>query len=281
MQISTDRIRRAAGAVTLAAALAAGAAVHAHDMWIEPTAFTPADGALVGVRLKVGVDFLGDAIPRDPALIEQFVVVDAAGTRPVIGRDGDDPAGLLRLTRPGLAIVGYRSTPTPMTLTPDKFNQYLEEEGLDAVAAARRAAGHSTAPAREVFARCAKSLLLTGPPSAAQTDRALGLTLELVAGKNPYMMAPGDTLPVQLLYEKQPLAGALVVALNRRDPSAKVAARTDASGRVSLTLPQGGVWLVKAVHMVPSTDTAVADWASFWASLTFAVPGGDTATAAR
>jgi hypothetical protein len=29
------------------------------------------------------------------------------------------------------------------------------------------------------------------------------------------------------------------------------------------------MWLIKAVHMVPAPAGARADWASFWASLTF------------
>ena len=33
-----------------------------------------------------------------------------------------------------------------------------------------------------------------------------------------------------------------------------------------------GVWLVKAVHMVPLPKGQDADWESFWASLTFELP---------
>jgi hypothetical protein len=32
------------------------------------------------------------------------------------------------------------------------------------------------------------------------------------------------------------------------------------------------MWLVKAVHMVPSPAGVQADWDSFWASLTFGLP---------
>src|SRR6185436_8074740 len=111
-----------------------GASLGAHDLWIDPTTFSPASGQIVGVRLRVGQDLLGDPVPRDPALINQFVVEDSAGRRPLVGRDGADPAGLLRVAAPGLLVVGYRSNPSPVELTAEKFNQYLKEEGLDAVA---------------------------------------------------------------------------------------------------------------------------------------------------
>src|SRR5438128_11263031 len=83
------------------------APLFAHDMWIEPTTFFPAVGQIVGAKLRVGQDLLGDPIPRDPSLINQFVVEDASGRKPLVGRDGSDPAGYLRVGAPGLMIVGY------------------------------------------------------------------------------------------------------------------------------------------------------------------------------
>ena len=127
----------------------------AHDMWIEPTTFLPESGEIVGVKLRVGQDFLGDPLPRDPALINQFIVEDADGRKPVIGRDGRDPAGFLRVATPGLLVVGYRSNPSSVELTAEKFNQYLKDEGLDAIAALRAGATKPT-PKRTRFFRAAR-----------------------------------------------------------------------------------------------------------------------------
>ena len=241
----------------------------AHDMWIVPTSFFPAAGQIVGVRFRVGQDMVGDPIPRDPALVNEFVVEDAAGRKPVYGRDGADPAGLLRVSTPGLLVIGYRSNPSAIEMTAEKFNQYLKDEGLDMVAAMRARQNQAGAAAHELFSRCAKSLVLSGSPSDAEHDRALGFTLELVAEKNPYAIRDGDDLPVRLTYEKRPLAGALVIAMNRLNPSDKLTARTDKDGRVRFRLRPGGMWLIKAVHMVPAPVGSKAEWASFWASLTF------------
>jgi len=257
-------------ALSLTALLAlGGTAVAAHDMWIEPSGFKPVIGRTVGFRLRVGQDFQGDPLPRDPNLIEKFIVVDGATTTPVVGRDGADPAGLMRVASPGLFVVGYHSKPSPVVLQAPKFNTYLTEEGLEAVAALRAKKGETDTEAREVFVRCAKSLLLAGPADAAQQDRVLGLPLELVADRNPYMMTTGQSLGVRLLYRDQPLAGALVVALNQRDPMARVAARSDKAGHVTLKLVEPGPWLIKAVHMIPAPAGSDSQWASYWASLTF------------
>jgi len=241
----------------------------AHDMWIEPMTFSPQTGEIVGVKLRVGQDLLGDPLPRNSELINQFVVDDSEGLKPLVGRDGSDPAGFLRVPAPGLLVIGYRSNPSSVELPAEKFNQYLKDEGLDAVAALRASRNETAAKAREIFSRCAKSLVLSGPASDAAGDRRLGFTLELVAERNPYTLRAGQDLPVRLTYENRPLAGTLVVAMNRLNPSEKLRARTDNEGRVRLRLRPGGMWLIKAVHMIPAPAGANAEWASFWASLTF------------
>jgi uncharacterized GH25 family protein len=170
---------------------------------------------------------------------------------------------------PGLLVIGYRSNPSAVELAAEKFNQYLREEGLEAIAALRASRNETGAGAHELFSRCAKSLVLSGTPSAAQNDRPLGFTLELVAERNPYALRANEDLPVRLMYENRPLAEVLVVAMNRLNPSEKLTARTDNAGRVRFRLRPGGMWLIKAVHMVPAAAGSHAEWASFWASLTF------------
>lgn len=264
--------------LTAALALILTRSAIAHDMWIEPANFAPAAGEVVGIKLRVGQDLLGDLLPRDPSLIHQFVFEDASGRKPVMGRDGRSPAGFVRIAAPGLSVIGYSSHPSPVEQSAEKFDQYLKEEGLDAIFAARARQQANASPVRELFARCAKSLLLSPGPKAApaavaaQNDRPLGLPLELVAERNPYHTAAAEALPVRLTYQGKPLAGALVVAMNRLNPAEKVSARTGADGRVRLKLPPGGMWLIKSVHMVPAPAGSAAEWMSYWASLTFEVP---------
>ena len=238
------------------------APLFAHDMWIEPTSFSPQAGEIVAVRLRVGQDLLGDPLPRDPALIKQFVMESATGRSPVIGRDGANPAGLVRIAAPGLHIIGYNSNPSTAEQTPEKFAQYVKEEGLEAIVKKLPAT-----TVRELFSRCAKSLMLSGAVNDKEDDRVLGFPLELVVERNPYSMKAGDELPVRLTYEGKPLAGALIVAMSRKHE--KQSARSDKDGRVRLRLEPGGMWMIKAVHMIPAPQGSNADWQSYWASLTF------------
>src|SRR5437773_2192629 len=82
--------------VAIAVAIAASAAgpLQAHDFWIEPETYRPVVGTLLPVRLRVGQDFRGDSVPRNPELIERFVVVGPAGESPIEGPDAGDPAGI-------------------------------------------------------------------------------------------------------------------------------------------------------------------------------------------
>src|SRR6476659_7769326 len=105
----------------------------------------------------------------------------------------------------------------------------------------RASRNETGAAAHELFSRCAKSLVFSVSPSEAQGDRPLGFTLELVAERNPYAVRPDQDLPVRLTYENRPLAGALVVAMNRLNPSEKLSARTDTAGRVRFRLHPGGM----------------------------------------
>lgn len=227
----------------------------AHDFWIEPTTFFPALGQVVGAKLRVGQDLVGDPVGRSSELIREFVSVDATGRRPLMGREGRDPAGLTRVDNAGLTIIGYSSNASFLELPAEKFNAYLKEEGL-------RAAPAVKSPVKDAYHRCAKTLIQSGPGGA---DRALGFPLELVAGRNPYSLARGEALPVQLTYQGKPVVGALVVAFNKLNPDEKQSARSDAQGRVKFRVEGNGLWLIKAVHIIP----AESGWSSFWASLTF------------
>jgi uncharacterized GH25 family protein len=257
--------------LVLCAALATSASLSAHDFWIEPTGFNADLGRVVGVKLRVGDDFHGDAVPRTEQLIDEFVVVDASGRRQIVGREGSDPAGLLRVMSPGLMVIGYHSRPSPVTLPAAKFTQYLKDEGLDMIVAARERSGASARDGREIFSRSAKSLVRSGATAPGAGDRTLGFPIELVAERNPYQLRAGDTLPVRLAYRGTPLAGARVVAYNQRSPYHKLMAQSDRDGRAAFKIEEPGPWLVKAVHMVPAPAGSNADWESFWASLTFEI----------
>jgi uncharacterized GH25 family protein len=240
----------------------------AHDLWIEPSSFHPAVGERVSVALRVGQNVQGDPMPRIPPLIERFVLKGNGTEKPVIGRAGMDPAGLVMIAEPGLQWIGYQSNAYPVTLEGSKFESYLKDEGLERIIAIRAGKGQAAVQGRERFYRCAKSLLDV-PGGNKSPDTPLGFTLELVPRKNPYALTAGDALPLSLSFRGQPVANVLVVAMRKESPEKAVRARTDAKGHVTLRLGDPGFWLIKAVHMEAAPPDGGVDWESWWASITF------------
>lgn len=257
----------------------------AHDFWIVPSAFRIPVQTLVKLHLMLGPPESTEVVRRDPDRIRDFFTVSPSDQRvPVPGLDGADPAGLLRPREEGLWTVGYRSQDAFLELEAEKFEQYLREEGLEHVIDARREAKQSNEPGREIYSRCAKSLLLVGAGGTRVFDRKLGFPLELFAEKDPYTLAPGSTFPFRLLRDDEGVEGILVVAIQRDAKGAvetKLDARTDAAGRVSFALQKPGTWIVKCVSMARSKDPVRADWESLWATLTFEVPAPTAEPAPR
>jgi uncharacterized GH25 family protein len=270
---------------------ATGAGLAAHDFWLEPSTFAPGIDEPVRIHLRIGERFAGESLARNGSLIEKFVVVGPSGERPVVGRDGMDPAGLVRLDAPGIWFVGYRSRPSAVELTAEKFEQYLREEGLEHIIEERVARKEALLPVRERFSRSVKSLLRYGGDQAVHGyDRALGMTLEFVLDADP-ARAAGGRVPVRLLRNGRPLPGALVVAYRRDSgvaapgPASQGNAReirnaqegkealrvkTDKDGRFVLPV-SSGVWLLKSVSMERAAAGSGADWESVWSALTFKV----------
>jgi uncharacterized GH25 family protein len=250
-------------ALILGSAPAVGSA---HDFWLEPSSFHPAVGEMVSVALRVGQNFIGDPVPRSASLIDSFVVRDAKREWPVNGFENQDPAGLLRIERNGVAVVAYRSKANPLELTPAKFDESLKLEGLESIIALRAKRGESDKPDREHFFRNAKSLLRTGKGAVGPIAHVPGFRYDIVLESNPWSAEP---LRVRVIADGKPATGALITAVHRDDANARVSVRSDAKGRATLKLPKGGVWLVKSVFMTEGPKGSGADWESLWASVTF------------
>lgn len=253
--------------------LAAPRLAWSHDFWIEPGFFRTTPGARIPIRLYVGQNFAGETIPRFPDRIVRFVSAGPAGEQPIPGVLGDDPAGIVVPAAAGLYIIALHTKPEEVIFdSAEEFEHYLRMEGLERNLALQQQRARPGKKIHETYFRCAKSLVATGGFEEHTGDKALGLPLELIAETNPYRPGKNQKLKLRLLYQGKPLDGALVVLSNKAQPLAKLRARTGRDGQVEFTLPQRGVWLATAVHMIPAPLFATEDWNSLWASLTFEIP---------
>ena len=248
----------------------------AHDYLIEASTFLLQPGDRVLLYLRVGEYLAGQPATFSLGRVIRFHIENASRRFEVLPLQRD-PAGMARLTESGLQVVSFENKPTYLELPGDRFNSYLQAEGLEGILEARRQAGASDLLGKESYSRCAKSLLWVDGDEPAEGGVALhnkpvGLTLELLPETNPYRLTAPAPLTVQLLYEGQPVTGALVMALNKSAPHEVQRVQSGPDGRAEFDLRRSGLWLVKAVHMVPAAAEAPEDWRSYWASLTFELP---------
>ncbi len=254
-----------------------GAGAHAHEFWVEPTAFSIERSGRIGVRLCIGDGYEGWSQTRNAARIESFVASGPSGVQPVVGLDGADPAGALGLTAPGDYVIAYRSDRAYTEMPAAEFDDYLRDKGLDHILAARRTQG-ATGTVREAYSRHSKALVRVGAGADVPADRAMQLPFELVAET---VTAADGWRSFRLLLEGRPLAGALVTAARPGTADADLASRTDAEGRVRFRLPSDGQWRIAAVHMDRAPRGVDAEWESRWASLTFELPSPSSAVSPR
>lgn len=284
--------------VAAAAALLSASSAFAHVFWLQPSTFTPRAGELVKLQLRVGDVFPGDSLPRDEQRIVKFDLFapgdDAA--HPIVGRDGRDPAGLVKIANAGTYVLAYQSKPSPVTLPAEKFEAYLKEKGLEKIIEARARAGETDQPAREVFSRCAKAIVRvageasatgtagdsTSPKKPDNATRSTGLRFEILPLADPTTLKVGEALPMRLNFEGKPLANALVEARSPVADTTVVRVRTNEKGEATLTLTTPGMWVIDSVEMVRASRELEADWESVWASLCISVmPGSNDAANTR
>lgn len=266
---SATRFLRKLKATAIACCLFAAPAA-AHEYWLEPGDYTPEPGAKVVINHNYGQHFKGDGLPFVSDWHKRYVAIDSEGEHPITGYDGDLPAVTTHFSEPGLTILAFDGTPEFHTFPEwEKFESFLKTAGLENIGALHRAEGKHLVDIVEHFARKAKLLVAVG--NAKGKDRAVGLPLELIAGRNPYMLKPGATLPVQLLYKGKPIAGVTVLAFKGHGDENPARVITDSQGHADIALPVSGPYLLSAIHMFEPQPADKADWSSLWTSLTFKV----------
>ncbi len=261
----------------LLAALLLSAPVKAHDFWIEPQLFQAEPGQAVPAMIWVGDHGVRE---RSPIQARRIVTLRSLG--PGGGRDqvaglnlGGDTADMhLSLMETGTHLLILETDHAPIALHADRFNSYIQQEGLTPAIAWRRERGQEDRPGREIYCRRAKAILQVGalhPDSAAIATRATGLNLEIVPEIHPGLLKQGQALPVRVLFDGAVLAGAQVrlsdLTADGRPVDQQV---TDHEGRTRFAISHQGRWLLSVVWTTPIPDGIVADFETRFASLSFA-----------
>lgn len=233
----------------------------AHDTWFERR--PAADGAL---QLALGT---GNVYPvYDNGIDAKYLVESgcrAGRVATTLQPMGNEPASLLLRGLSQAATCWAQLAPFEVTLAPDKIAIYLREVGagpeLRATWAAMAARG---LPWRERYTKHARIEL--GAPSERLTPLGMDLLIE-----HDGPVQAGDPIAVRVLRDGQPLAGQ---AVELRGPVLPLGIwrRSDAQGRLQVTVPLAGRWLLRAIDLRVSEQSPDL-WESRFATLAFEVQG--------
>jgi uncharacterized GH25 family protein len=270
------------GSATLVIALAAGSPVHAHDFWLQPDAFWASSNADIPLSLQVGHGTFRQRSPIPARRITQFQAVTPDGatvdlrSRLTLGSATGD--GDLQFPESGQYILVFQTDHEAQTHLPSiRFNDYLRSEGLTPALQERARSKHMEKDGSERYSRCAKSVLQVGPVNAQSQDhltRPVGLPLEIVPEADPYSSPAPSTLPVRVLYQGQPLAGALVKMTDlKNDASPYELHLTDQTGRARFSMPHSGTWLLNVIWTRALPPTEEVDFETTFSSLSFGFRG--------
>ncbi len=255
-----------------AACLLAGLAT-AHEFWLLPTHFFVKPGETLRANVLVGEGFQGNPSEGRKNRVIQYQHLTPSGkaTKLTPAMVGDNYGEVsVTANEPGTHVISFTNTAKYIQLEPAKFLAYLREDGLDNVIKAREQRGETNKPGRELYQRCARTLILAGAVPGNLSAQVTNMLLEITPAQNPYALKPGQIADFQIVFGQKPLAKALVCYWNRdgQNHLTQEKHRSDANGRVQFRL-RAGSNMVSVATMIPFADPAKADWQSYWGSLTF------------
>lgn len=241
-----------------------------------------------------------NVITRDRMLDASII---AQGQRRAIAPElwKDQDSTITKLTFPtewGTYLAGVSTKARNIELTAEKFNSYLEHDGVLDILEERKKDGTLDEDAVESYEKHVKAIFQVGKVLTNDWKTVLGYPIEFVPQANPYRKYSGDSLEVQLLLEGEPLPNQLVCANFLKDHhnhghddgehdkhghshsveeaeshthSEGQQLRTNEQGMITVDLPEDGSYYLRTIYMTKANDTDTLTHRSKWATLTFGV----------
>jgi uncharacterized GH25 family protein len=266
----------------LVACLALSSESVAHDLWLVPTPWMVGPGQPSQLDLVSGIKFPA------PDLEEHAYTAEDVARAVIRGPNGSRALskpqvvkGSLRyenkLTAPGLYCSAAKTKPGFESYSPKEFEEYLEDDGFEQTAKERRRLGETALEGKEFYTQYAATIFRVGKAQKSATSKAPicrteGQALEILLDSDPTLLAAGDSISFQVVYEGQPTPGAVVRVKAEGDEEDRLTLKTDERGRAQYTLASPGAWVIMVGWMQRRSDRAKADWDTHWATLTFAIP---------
>ncbi len=263
--------------------LLSAATLFAHDFWLVPNAFRLAPGAELVIDGRTSSSFPSSLSAVTVDRVAEARILSAGASIEIEDLSVQETSLRLRhrVSADGQLVVAVRIRPRTIPESAESFRRYLALEGAPELL--ERYEQDGLLPDDSItrrYAKYAKVLVEAGRGGPRAYARLASHPLEFKPMIDPTGDLPGETLPVQLLFEGKPLGLAKVhagVAASVRDsaPSWDETFHTDSNGVVEIPVDRKGIWNVRALHIVPAEPGSGADWDVHWATFVFSRDGYD------
>lgn len=243
----------------------------AHEFWLQPQKFFFQVGEKATIGFRVGENFLGEPWDLTKHRVERLQVFHLEQVKDLkAGVVANEKSNFeLPLVAEGTHLVVMQSDNAFIEMEAEKFNAYLDEDGLTEIRFARERANAMDKPSKEFYSRHTKLLLQAGEKRDDTYRKVVGLPIEIVPLRNPYTLKKGEAIRFRILWQGKPLFGVSVKVWNRFENRTMLQnIFTEQDGTIETHLSNSGMWMLSVVKMVPSKDKA-ADYQSYWGSLVF------------
>lgn len=247
--------------------------LQAHEFWLQPQKFKFDVGEKMMVDFLVGEGFEGEFWDLSRHKVEHLEMHNRFGNVDLLQQVRTTQGKNLEYTfgSVGTHLLSMQSNAAYIELDAEKFNAYLEEDGLNYIIERRKAKGTQDQGSREFYTRYAKLLVQSGDRTDDTYKKQVGFILEIIPGQNPYDLHVGDHLECKVIYQKEPAAHTLVKVWSHIDNRTFLQnIYTENDGTIKFPISNAGRWMVSTVVMTEARRPD-ADWESMWASLVFAI----------
>ena len=244
----------------------------AHEFWLNPGKFIYKRTDKINIRFLVGENFDGENWNGSNEKIRSLKiyyggVVDDLS--PVLTNAAGDSIEYTMIDE-GTNLIAYQGTNSFIELEPEKFEAYLKEDGLTNALEYRNEHNEKGCNGREFYQRCAKTLIQVGNVKDQTFKTPTFLPIDIIPLSNPYSLKDKEVFRARIFYKSSPLSNTLVKIWQRvNGKTEKKELTTDATGEIAFRVATEGKWMISTVKMERLNDNPVADWQSFWGSLTW------------
>ena len=233
----------------------------AHSLWA--TATPPKDGVIKG---EIGYSDMfpaSEAIAEDRLhIFEPLKLITPEGTFEMERKGENYTYELAKELKKGSVIVVSTYKPTFWSKGPDNtWAQTNRKQRPDATYV-------------EEAAMYGKTIVsVDGGSDVEFITKPVGMRLEIVPQVDPATVKPGGKLPVQVLFEGNPLKTTEVLAtfegFSDKSTAKAFRDRTDLKGMVDIIPLKAGYWCVSVAHVSPYEDKSVGDEVVLESTFTF------------